>query len=59
MRRRDQCCEDVPGENGLNTSAQGKAYPKSAVRGSFERGVSCEKSRAKVAEPTGCKAPPK
>eukprot|EP00959_Pyramimonas_sp_CCMP1952_P018970 400910-Pyramimonas_sp.AAC.1 len=39
VRRRGQCCEDVPGENGLNTSAQGGAYPKSAARGSFERRV--------------------
>eukprot|EP00959_Pyramimonas_sp_CCMP1952_P133703 2795832-Pyramimonas_sp.AAC.1 len=39
MRRGGQCCEDVPGKNGLNTSAQGRAYPKSAVRGSFKRGV--------------------
>eukprot|EP00959_Pyramimonas_sp_CCMP1952_P474130 9502916-Pyramimonas_sp.AAC.1 len=33
MRRRGQRCEDVPGENGLNTSAQGRAYPESAARG--------------------------
>eukprot|EP00959_Pyramimonas_sp_CCMP1952_P293021 6128492-Pyramimonas_sp.AAC.1 len=39
MRRRGQCCEDVQGKNCLNTSAQGSAYPKSAARGSFKRGV--------------------
>eukprot|EP00959_Pyramimonas_sp_CCMP1952_P166895 3488063-Pyramimonas_sp.AAC.1 len=39
MRRRGQRCRDVPGENGLNTSAQGGANPKSAARESFKRGV--------------------
>eukprot|EP00959_Pyramimonas_sp_CCMP1952_P251732 5259748-Pyramimonas_sp.AAC.1 len=39
VRRRGQRREDVPGESGLNTSAQARAYPKSAARGSFERGV--------------------
>eukprot|EP00959_Pyramimonas_sp_CCMP1952_P016282 344809-Pyramimonas_sp.AAC.1 len=38
VRRRGQCCEDAPGENGLSTSAQGRASPKSAARGSFKRG---------------------